>query len=463
MGAGMMRFLGIKYNDYCHALEITEEEKEIAVCCLDYDSEFCQKKIEKFLSKYMLRRTKKQVLNQDFVEKEEIVIKCRLNDEERVIYDKNANEAKQQYQKFKTEQKVMSHYLYLLRMLTKLRQICDHPSLVFNRSSNQEHDKENDLNLSNVMDLESNIDALQRVEEIIIKRLNEMQSLIDYECPVCFELTEMNGVMLSNCGHIFCNECVNDLGNECALCRGRFTQRNIIKISHILKSDKIDEKHRDELDEYQNENNHNQQNNKNKNNDYAKYEEYAKKYSDLSHASSKIMALIDRLNYIEQHHGGDKVLVFSNFSSVFYSVSIKLNEHNINHLQFNGSMLRKKRKQILDKFKSSNQCKVLLISAKCASVGLNLMCANHIIFLEPRYNPGLDNQAIGRVWRIGQNKKVYVIRLILEDTVEETMLKFLSKKEDEDSDLVNLKRKSKLKEEDFDVIFDCDDSANDIS
>merc|ERR1712228_1058424 len=140
-------------------------------------------------------------------------------------------------------------------------------------------------------------------------------------------------------------------------------------------------------------------------------------------------------------------------TQIFSSISQKLSDHNFQSLQFHGSMNRKKRKQILDKFKSSNQCKVLLISAKCASVGLNLMCANHVIFLEPRSNPGLDNQAIGRCWRIGQNKKVYVTRLILEDTVEETMLKLMNKKEDKESGLVNLKQQLKLKEEDFDIIF----------
>lgn len=402
----------------------------------------------------MLRRTKVQVLSDAFVEKEEIVIKCKLSDEERVIYDKNAKEAKAQYILFKEGKQVMSHCLYLLRMLTKLRQICDHPSLVFNHSQNDE----NNMNVSNVMDRESNIDALQRVEQAIIKRLNEMQSLIDYECPVCFELTALNGVMLSNCGHLYCNECVNDLENTCAICRGNFTQRNILRVTHILKSDKIEEKHRDEPEEYQNEGcSHD---NKNKN-DFEKYEEFIQKYCDSSHISSKISALIDRLKHIERHHESDKVLVFSNFTAMFVAISQQFNKQKIEHLQFHGSLTRKKRKKILDAFKSSNDCKVLLISAKCASVGLNLMCANHVIFLDPRCNPGLDSQAIGRCWRLGQTKKVYVTRLIMEDTVEETILE-LHQNKNEDSDLVNLKQKqAKLKEEDYDIIFGYDDSAND--
>merc|ERR1712154_612777 len=121
-----------------------------------------------------------------------------------------------------------------------------------------------------------------------------------------------------------------------------------------------------------------------------KYQEYIKKYSDPFCASSKIIALMERLKYIQNNYDGDKVLVFSNFANIFFKIiSSKLNEENIQHLQFHGSMNRKQRKTVLDRFKSSANCRVLLISAKCASVGLNLMCANHVIFVEPRCNPGL--------------------------------------------------------------------------
>merc|ERR1711923_467815 len=93
---------------------------------LHLNEKYCQDKIKNYITKIMIRRTKKQVLNNDFVEKGEIVIKYKLNEEEQVIYDKNANEAKQQYKQFKSQKSVMTHYLYLLRMLLKLRQICDH-------------------------------------------------------------------------------------------------------------------------------------------------------------------------------------------------------------------------------------------------------------------------------------------------------------------------------------------------
>eukprot|EP01083_Nonionella_stella_P237204 832361_1 len=471
---GMMRFLGIKHKEYRDALKLTTREKsrELSLPVTmskrrkeavwgDLNVAYCRNKIETFLSGIMLRRTKNKVLSDDFVEKEEVVIKYRLNEEEQVIYEKNLTEATQQYSQFKRGGSVLSQYLYLLRMLSKLRQICNHPSLVFNKASIHDANDQNNINLSNVMDV-SSIDILQRVKDVIIGRLNAMESIIDYECPVCWEMSELNGIMLSDCGHLFCAECIDDLEHKhCPLCREAFAPKNILKITAILQSKHLDSKHKDEYEAYKEEEGINDSKDNSDNNNNAKnktkhkhYDEYMRKYGDACRSSSKIDALIGRLKYIEQHHTGDKALLFSNFPSFFTVISRQLKQHKIGHLLFHGSMNRKKRKKILDEFKSSAQCKVLLISAKCASVGLNLMCANHVIFIEPRYNPGLDNQAIGRCWRIGQTKKVYVTRVIMEDTVEEAILGLQqSKEENEESGLVNLKQKSKLSERDFDIIF----------
>jgi SNF2 family DNA or RNA helicase len=58
---------------------------------------------------------------------------------------------------------------------------------------------------------------------------------------------------------------------------------------------------------------------------------------------------------------------------------------------------------------------------KCGGVGLNLVCANHIIIFEPQYSPFAEKQAIDRVYRIGQRKKVFVYRLYMKSTIENWM------------------------------------------
>eukprot|EP01083_Nonionella_stella_P022097 61100_1 len=469
---GACRFLGIKHATYVEKFKLTDKEKDSELklkpkfskqkkksMWLDVSNEFCLNRIKTFIKPIMLRRTKKYVLANDFPEKEEIIVKCALSEEERVIYNKNYDEAKKQYAQFKTTKNVMSRYVHLLGMLTKLRKICTHPCMVFNRASLLDQEGN-----TNVMDFASTTDVLDRMHEDIVRRINEMSSLIEYECPICFELTELNGVVLSNCGHVFCRDCCEELERQlCPICRGRFTSRDMVRIEHVLKSKQLDEKHKEEFETYKVHGIEKKSGDEGADEeiDYGKYDELLEKYCDPMCASSKINALMERLEYIEQHHNGDKVLVFSNFTHCFKIIGQTLKDKDIEYIKFDSSLSRKQRAKTLDYFNKSEECKVLLISARCASVGLNLMCANHVIFVDPRVNPGLDNQAIGRCWRIGQNKTVYVSRLIMENTIEEKILSMQQGKDStEDTELVNLKQKSRLNERDYDELFDYKSNGN---
>ena len=481
---GMCRFLGMKHEKYVKLLKLNDNEKEEAkienkrfnknkTLWLDFGNDFCMNKIKKFLKELMIRRTKDNVLKNDFPEKREEIIMIEMNNEEKVIYHKIAKGAKDQYKQFKERKSVMAHYMHLMRMLMKLRKLCDHPSMVFNKI-----DVAATMNSDNIMSYGSNIDVLQKLHDDIVRRINEMESILEGECPICFEPTELNGGILSKCGHLFCTECLQEQleanNAECGLCRNRFTKSNIIRVEYLYNSTKLQQKHKDEYQEFKlnggNNNKNDDEDNddekdeeeENNNVDCDKYDEFVKKYKEISCCTSKMEALIDRLKYIQDNHNGDKSIVFSNFSNFFGIISKKLDDEGIKHLQFHAGLNRKKRKKVLDEFEESSDCRVLLISAKCASVGLNLMCANHVIFLDPRINPGLDEQAICRCWRIGQKKVVYVTRLIIKDTVEEKLLSLMKDKEnDNDESNANqnenkntkLKRKAKLLEADYDMIF----------
>ena len=65
---------------------------------------------------------------------------------------------------------------------------------------------------------------------------------------------------------------------------------------------------------------------------------------------------------------------------------------------------------------------VLLASLRCAGVGLTLTAANHVVLLEPFWNPAAEEQAIDRVYRLGQRKPVTVTRLVTERSIEERMV-----------------------------------------
>jgi len=65
---------------------------------------------------------------------------------------------------------------------------------------------------------------------------------------------------------------------------------------------------------------------------------------------------------------------------------------------------------------------VFLISLKAGGVGLNLTSADTVILYDPWWNPAVESQAMDRTHRIGQDKPVFVYKLLTEGTVEEKIL-----------------------------------------
>ena len=72
----------------------------------------------------------------------------------------------------------------------------------------------------------------------------------------------------------------------------------------------------------------------------------------------------------------------------------------------------------------------LLVSIKAGGQGLNFTAASKVYMMEPQYNPGVEDQAIDRVHRLGQNRDVDVVHYIMRDSVEEGIVKLQTKKKD---------------------------------
>lgn len=68
---------------------------------------------------------------------------------------------------------------------------------------------------------------------------------------------------------------------------------------------------------------------------------------------------------------------------------------------------------------------VFLLSIRTGAVGLTLTAASHVYMLEPCLNPALEEQAVGRCWRMGQERPVVIKRLYIQNSVEQNILKLL--------------------------------------
>jgi len=78
---------------------------------------------------------------------------------------------------------------------------------------------------------------------------------------------------------------------------------------------------------------------------------------------------------------------------------------------------------LVDKFNNPfSGIQVFLLCAKAGGTGLNLIGANRMILCEVDWNPSNDLQVMGRIWREGQKKPVYIYRLLTSGTMEEKVI-----------------------------------------
>lgn len=88
----------------------------------------------------------------------------------------------------------------------------------------------------------------------------------------------------------------------------------------------------------------------------------------------------------------------------------------------------KARQQAIEDFSRRPEVAVMLVSLKAASLGVNLVSANHVVLMDLWYNPTVEEQAIDRAHRIGQTRPVHVTRITIEDSIEDQILKLQDRK-----------------------------------
>lgn len=137
---------------------------------------------------------------------------------------------------------------------------------------------------------------------------------------------------------------------------------------------------------------------------------------------------------------GDRVVVFSQFSTALREMGDRingmLNENGdeVTSVVFDGATkddVRAEVKKNFDKkLREPKKWDVVLANYKTGGTGLNLTAATHTIIMDKEWNPGKENQALARTWRIGQDEKTFVHYLVIPDTVDEWMEQIVAEKDD---------------------------------
>ncbi|KAM0756492.1 hypothetical protein T439DRAFT_376672 [Meredithblackwellia eburnea MCA 4105] len=123
-----------------------------------------------------------------------------------------------------------------------------------------------------------------------------------------------------------------------------------------------------------------------------------------------------------------KSVVFSQWTKLLDRIGDALEQQNIKYGRLDGGMNRDQRSQAMEMFKADPACEVLLVSLRAGGVGLNLTAGRRVYLMEPFWNPAVENQAIDRIHRLGQTMPVQTIRYIIQNSIEQNMLKIQQRK-----------------------------------
>jgi SNF2 family DNA or RNA helicase len=134
----------------------------------------------------------------------------------------------------------------------------------------------------------------------------------------------------------------------------------------------------------------------------------------LRAGSGKLIGLMEMLEELLSE--GRKILLFSQFTSMLALIEEELLQRGVGYALLTGETTD--RRTPVKDFQSG-KVPLFLISLKAGGTGLNLTAADTVIHFDPWWNPAVENQATDRAYRIGQDKPVFVYKMIAKGTVEE--------------------------------------------
>lgn len=206
--------------------------------------------------------------------------------------------------------------------------------------------------------------------------------------------------------------------NTCPLCRSVITKETVFPLPPKPAEREEEEEENTEADDLENE---------------AQNQGGAGK--DTSHASTKIDALRDILVGLLHKDPTTRIIVFSQWTRFLVRCAFRalsmltwkdliepmLTENGIIFSRFDGSLSKNKRDAAVDSFQNG-ESHVFLASLKSACFGLNLTAANRVVMMDSWWNPSVEDQAVDRVYRLGQKRDVEIIRLSIKGSIEERVI-----------------------------------------
>ncbi|PQE30181.1 SNF2 family domain-containing protein [Rutstroemia sp. NJR-2017a WRK4] len=142
---------------------------------------------------------------------------------------------------------------------------------------------------------------------------------------------------------------------------------------------------------------------------------------------TKIVALMESLKSLKAH---DKCVVFSYWTYTLDLIESSFTSDSIQYTRVDGRLSSKKRNTAIQEFQEDPSIRVILVSITCGGTGLDLTAGSVVYLMEPQWNPMMEEQALCRVHRMGQNKEVTTIRYRMKNSFEEQVVTVQERKKD---------------------------------
>lgn len=149
-------------------------------------------------------------------------------------------------------------------------------------------------------------------------------------------------------------------------------------------------------------------------------------YENYRDGSAKLETCMELI--VSGVESGNKILLFSQFTSMLELIGQRIAKEGLSFYCLTGETPKEERLKMIQAFQRDS-VPIFLISLKAGGTGINLTAASMVIHYDPWWNVAAQNQATDRAYRIGQDKKVSVFKLITKDTIEENILKLQASKQ----------------------------------
>ncbi|KAG0046707.1 DNA repair protein rad16 [Gryganskiella cystojenkinii] len=336
-------------------------------------------KLRKLLDRIMLRRTKVERADDlGLPPRKMTVARYLFNEEEEDLYESLFSDTKRKFSTYVEQGTVLNNYANIFELLTKMRQMVDHPDLVLKKV------KPGEIGLPET-----------------------------FVCSICQE--EAEDPIVSKCHHLFCREDAEQYissssveAPECPVCHIALSI-DLTQPTYTKDETEADEEVRHKT--------------------FARTSIVNRINMDTWRSSTKIEALVEQLYTLQRQDRSTKSICFSQYVTFLDLIKWRLEKAGFKCVKLDGHMTPYQRDASIKKFTDDPTVTVFLISLKAGGVALNLTAASRVFICDPWWNPAAELQAMDRIHRIGQYRPILITRLIIENSIESRILQLQEKKQ----------------------------------